>query len=161
MDYIYVGRIITTHGLKGELKIRSSFTYKQQVFKVNNTLYIGKEKTSHKILNYRPHQDYDMVLLKDISDIDTAIRYKNEPVYIDKNLIKLPENEYLDSDLIGLRAYYNDKEIGTIKNIVNTGGNNNLFLIDKNKYIPKQPNFIKEIDLNKKEIHFKNIEGLL
>ena len=32
MEYVYVGRIITTHGIKGEIKIRSNFKYKDKVY---------------------------------------------------------------------------------------------------------------------------------
>ena len=49
MEYIYVGRIITTHGLNGEMKIRSNFKYKDQAFKVGNKIYIGLTREEHEI----------------------------------------------------------------------------------------------------------------
>ena len=48
-DYVYIGRITNTHGLKGEVKIRSNFDYKDRVFKEGFTLYIGKDKTEEVV----------------------------------------------------------------------------------------------------------------
>lgn len=160
-DYIYIGRIITTHGLNGEIKIRSNFKYKSQIFKVGNDLYIGKKKEKHEILNYRKHKDYDMVILSDINDIDIAISYKQELVYVLKKELILDEDDYLNEDLINLICYYEKKKIGTIKNIEDQGNGNYVIELDTHKFIPKNNNFILKVDLEKKEIHFKNIGGLL
>ena len=37
MEDIYLGRVITTHGIKGELRIKSTFPYKEKAFKIGNT----------------------------------------------------------------------------------------------------------------------------
>ena len=42
MDYVYIGKIVNTHGIKGELRIRSNFDKKDIVFKPGFTLYIGE-----------------------------------------------------------------------------------------------------------------------
>ena len=34
MDTVYIGKIVSTHGIKGELRIISDFPYKNKVFKV-------------------------------------------------------------------------------------------------------------------------------
>ena len=44
MEYIYIGDIVNTHGIKGELRILSDFKYKENVFKKNFKIYIGKTK---------------------------------------------------------------------------------------------------------------------
>lgn len=160
-DYIYIGRIITTHGLKGEIKIRSNFKYKDQIFKIGNYLYLGKTKEKHEVLSYRKHQDYDMVILSDINDIDIAISYKQELVYVLKKELVLDDDDYLNEDLIGLTCYYENNNIGTIKHIEDQGNGNYVIELNTHKFIPKNNNFILKVDLAKKEIHFKNIGGLL
>ena len=42
MKYIYVGKIVNTHALKGEVRIISNFEFKDRVFMPTNTLYIRK-----------------------------------------------------------------------------------------------------------------------
>ena len=44
MDYIYVGKIVNTHALKGEVRLLSNFEYKDKVFLSGKTLYVGMHK---------------------------------------------------------------------------------------------------------------------
>ena len=160
MNYINIGKIVTTHGLNGEVKITSNFKFKEQVFIKDFTLFIGESFEEHKILSYRKHQNYDMVILDKIDTIDKAIKYKQKNVYIKRSDLDL-SNSYLDEDLIGLDAYYNNVKIGVIKSIVNAGNNNLLIMLDNGKYIPKNDNFIECVDLKNKKVILKNVEGLL
>ena len=41
MNYIYIGKIVNTHGLKGEIRILSDFEFKDKVFVPNMKIYIG------------------------------------------------------------------------------------------------------------------------
>ena len=43
-NYIYVGKIINTFGIKGELKVSSAFEFKDRVFIKDFNIYIGEEK---------------------------------------------------------------------------------------------------------------------
>ena len=44
MKYIIIGKIVNTHGIKGELRILSDFKYKAKIFKKGFPLYIGHTK---------------------------------------------------------------------------------------------------------------------
>ena len=158
MNYIYLGKIITTHGLKGEIKIKSNFKYKEIVLKKGNYLYLGKQKNKIEIISYRTHQNYDMLIFKEYSNIKDVIPLKQENLYFNKDDYNF--NTYLDEELINLTCIYNNKEIGTIKNIIDAG-NGNVLLVINNKYIPKNDNFIEKIDIENKKIYLKNLEGLI
>ena len=43
MEYIVIGKIVNTHGIKGEVRLLSNFKYKEKVFVPKFTIYIGKE----------------------------------------------------------------------------------------------------------------------
>lgn len=164
MEYVYVGRIITTHGIKGEIKIRSNFKYKDKVFVVGNTLYIGKNYEERKILSYRVHKDYDMVMLDGLDDIDKVIHYKNLLVFVSKDQLKLSNNQYVNEDFINMSVYFNNNFIGTVVSINDMGNGNDVFVIkDRNKtiYVPKNDNFIDVIDLKNNMLLLKNVEGLI
>ena len=98
MEYIYVGKIVNTHGIKGEIRILSDFKYKNEIFKENFKLYIGTQKQEMIIKNYRKHKMYDMVLFYDINDINEVLKYKGQSVYINKDDIKV--DGYFFEDLI-------------------------------------------------------------
>ena len=81
MNKIYIGKVVNTHGIKGEIRILSNFEYKDKVFKVNNKLIIG-DKT-YEIKSHRIHKGYNMVTLDDYNNInDVLFLLKKEVYYI-------------------------------------------------------------------------------
>jgi len=158
--YVKVGELVNTHGIKGEVRIISDFKYKNDVFKTNNNLYIGKNKEKLQINSYRKHKIFDMVTFKGINNINDVLIYKGEFVYINKEEIKI--DGYYDEDLIGLDVYSNDKYIGKVSNILKGIKNDNLVVENNNRsLIPNISEFIEKIDLENKKIYIKEIEGLI
>ena len=68
---VYVGKIVSTHGIKGEIRILSDFDYKEKVFKVGNKLII--ENQDYTIKSYRKHKNYDMVTLNNYNNINDVL----------------------------------------------------------------------------------------
>ena len=60
MELVYVGKIVNTHGIKGELRIISKFERISDVFKVGNEIYIGEEHIKEKIASYRHHKQFEI-----------------------------------------------------------------------------------------------------
>ena len=87
MKYIYVGKIVNTHALKGEVRLISNFEFKDRIFKKEFKLYIGQEKYEEKIETYRIHKQYDMIKFIGIDYINDVLKYKGEYVYINKREI--------------------------------------------------------------------------
>ena len=159
MDYIYIGKIVNTHALKGEVRILSDFEFKDKVFIVNNNLYVGEEKKLYKIESHRKHKNFNMIKFYDINSINEATNLKNQKVYMLKSDLKLDDKEYLDNDIIGMKAIFKDNFIGNISNI-NYYGINKVIEIGK-ILIPFNNNFIEKVDIINNKIIFKNIEGLI
>ena len=160
-DFIFIGKIVNTHGIKGELRLISDFDYKEKVFTKNFIIYIGGYSEEHEITSYRPHKQFDMITLKGYNDINQVLKYKNQKVYVKRASLNL-NDEYLLQDLIGLDVYYKNIFYGTISDIINN--NSNILLQVKgenNFYIPKNDNFIKAVDVKTKRIDVENIEGLI
>lgn len=160
MNYIYIGKIVNTHGIKGELRIISDFPYKDQVFKSNTKIYIGKKKELEIIEKYRFHKIFDMVVLKGHYDINEVLPYKGKDVYIDREETKI--EGMLEEDYIGLNVYSNNVLKGIIVGILKGVKQDNLIIENNNKkyYVPKVDAFIKKIDLENKTIEIEEIEGL-
>lgn len=160
MDYIYVGDIVNTHGLKGEIRIVSDFKFKDTVFLADRKCYIGKDHKEEIISTHRVHKNYDMVTFKDKSHIDDVIIYKNEPMYV--NRADIEYDGYLDEDLIGLEVYCNDEHIGRVDSILKTNAHDILVVKNGSKHmIPNVDEFIKNVDLKKKKLEIHYMKGLL
>lgn len=161
MNYIYIGDIVNTHGIKGELKIISHFKYKNNVFIKGTPIYIGKNKEKQVINSYRKHKIFDMITLLGFNDINEVLKYKGEPVYIDKNEIKI--DGILNEDLIDMDVYNDESFIGKVTDILNNGVYDILVIEKENNknLVPNINEFIKKIDLENKKIQINMIEGLI
>ena len=162
MKYVLIGKIVNTHGLKGEVRILSSFKYKDKVFKEGMKVYIGKEKVSEIITSYRYHKIFDMITMKGYNDINEVLKYKGEYIFVNKEDIVLGENEYLDEDIVGLNVYVEDRLLGVVRKIEKHSVNEILVVKndEKNYLVPYNFDIILSIDLEKREMHVKNIVGL-
>lgn len=158
MTLIKIGKIVNTHGIKGELRLLSKFPYKDKVFINNMTIYIDK-KDKEIINTYRKHKNFDMITLKGYNNINEVLKYKGKNVYVNDSDIKLDNNKYLDEELIGLNVIYEDNNKGTIIDIERYD-KTVLFNIknnDKEYLIPYNDNIIDKIDINNKRIDRKSV----
>lgn len=156
MEKVLIGKYVKTHGVKGEIKIRSNFKYKEKVFKVGNIVIINSEEFT--INSYRKHQDYDMITLKGINDINEILPLKGSNVYVYKDSLNFQEEEYLDEDLVGLNVLSNTKIVGKIEDIIYLNHNKKLLVVNGH-YVPME--LIKKIDFKKQEVIIEEVSGLL
>lgn len=154
MDYIYIGKIVSTHGIKGEVKIISDFFEKDKIFKKGFKLYITPLYHEEVINTYRVHKNYDMVTFNGYNDINEILKYIGMGVYIKRSDLDLKEDEYLLSDLIGYAVYDNNKLLGKVSGI--SFNNNVLLKIDDIFYIPFIDEFIEKVDVKTKKIMTRN-----
>ncbi len=150
MEKVFVGKIVNTHGIKGEIKIKSDFERKADAFKVGNFLIINNN--SYEINSYRVHKGYDLITLKGFDNINQVLSFKGLNVYTDRSNFKLKDNDYLLNDLIGMQVIC-DKELGVVDDYTND--DNPLLIIKgkKNFYIPIKGNFIKKVDMSNRKLY--------
>ena len=161
MKYVLIGKLVNTHGLKGEVRILSDFKYKDKVFIPGMKIYLGKDKVCEEIKTYRHHKIFEMITMGNYDDIDQVLKYKGDYVFINKEDIKLGANEYLDEDIIGLDVYTDDRCLGKVKRIENHNGNEILVTHGEKDYlIPYNFDIIENVNLEKKRLEVKNIPGL-
>ena len=162
MEYIFFGKIVNSHGIKGELRIKSNFQMKDKIFKKGFNLYIGEGHVKETINSYRVHKDFDMVTFVGYDNINQVLNYLKMNVYVKKEDIKLNDNEYILEELIDYDVIENGEKLGKVKYIV-YNGSNILLAIEgaKNFYIPNNPNFIKKVNEKDKNIEVENAKGLI
>ena len=160
MGLVYIGKITSTHGIKGELKIKSNFEYKDKVFVIGNKLIIDNKE--YIIKSHRVHKGFDMVTLNDYKDINEVLFLLNKKVYITKenNCIS---DIILDEDLKDFDAVINGEKV-IIKEVFFASPNNKIIRIlinDKEVLVPFNKEFIKSINKDKKEVNIELIDGMM
>ena len=160
MNKVYIGKIVNTHGIKGELRILSDFPYKDKVFKNNNKLII--DDNEYIIKSYRVHKNYDMVTLDDYNDINEVLFLLKKKVYFNKEDLSLNDNEILDEDLIKYKVITKEWKYGTRKEIFMASPENKILRleIDKEVLVPFNSPMIINIDKEKEEITIDIIDGM-
>ena len=160
MNKIYIGKIVSTHGIKGELRILSNFQFKDKVFKVDNKLIIDDKE--YIIKSYRVHKKFDMVTLNDFNDINQVLYLLKKDVYFDRDNLELENNEILDSDLITYKVMTTTGEKGIIKDIFYASSDNKVIrcLFDREVLIPYNSPMIIDINKEEKLLIIELIEGM-
>ena len=159
MKYVYIGKIVNTHALKGEVRILSNFEFKDRVFKPGIKVYMGQFKTEEEIETYRPHKQFDMVKFVNIDNIQDVLKYKGDAVYVNEEVLNLNDDEILEHEFNTMEIYVSDKLIGKVEEYRNDNGNKMLKVNDK--YIPYNKDFITRIDKANKKIYMHDIEVFL
>lgn len=126
MNYLEAGKIVNTHGLRGEVKI-VPWTDSPETFEDIEYVYI-KNKTGEirlDISGLKYQKNNIIVKFKQIDSIEEAEKFKNKTVYVEREMLgELPEGVYYIADLIGLTAVTPEgEEVGTLVDVFNTGSN--------------------------------------
>lgn len=166
MDKIKVGKIVGTHGLRGEVKIRSNSDFADQRFKKGNDLIIKSQNQEIilKIATVRVHKGNYLVSFENYQDINLIEKYIGSFVYGEKDQSLLDDDEYFYSDLVGMKAISTEgKEIGVVTSVYDNNAHDILNIDNHGKKIaiPYVDAFIHEVDLERKIITIKLIKGFI
>ena len=158
MDLIKIGKIVNTHGIKGEIRILSKFPYKDKVFIKGMNIYI--DRNDKEVINtYRVHKNFDMITMEGYYNINDVLKYKGKYVYVNKDDIKL-DNNYLDEDIIGLNTYVDNDYKGIVSNIERYEKTVLLVIKNNDKEYLVPYDLIDKVDIDNKKIYIKKIDGL-
>ena len=102
-----------------------------------------------------------MITIDELNNINDVLCFVGKKVYVSRESLKLKENDYLLSDLIGLSIVFKDTIYGIVKDYSNNLNPLLQIEYDKTYYIPINSNFIKNVDIKNKQIIVENIEGLI
>ena len=160
MEKVFIGRIVSTHGIKGEIRILSDFPFKEKVFVVGKKLII--DDSFYEIKSYRHHKNFEMVTLDNYHDINEVLFLLKKDVYFNKDDLNLLDDEVLDSDLVTFQVETEDGRVGKIIEAEVTGGHNKIIrvLFDKEILIPYTSPFVEKIDKKNKKIIVHLIDGM-
>ena len=166
MEYTIVGKLINTHGIKGEVKIYP-LTNDIERFNSLKSAYLGEDKITVTVKSVKFHKGMAILKFNEYDDINDILKFKDQYLYVDEeNKVVLPKNHFFISDLIGCKVY--DMESTYIGDVVDVlqGYSNDVYVIkdkieDKKYLIPAVKAFIKEVNIEGKIISIDPVEGMI
>ena len=167
MEYIEIGQIVNTNGLKGVVKV-NPFTDDISKFEELKYVYIQLKSELKKVKIEQVRYNKNQVLLKleGIDSIEEAEKYRNFYLKTEKESQEdLGEDTYYIVDLIGIDVYSDKNEyLGKIEDVFPTGSNDVYVVKDnlgKQILIPAIADVVKKVDLKNKQMIINLIPGLV
>lgn len=162
-QYLEIGKIVSTHGLRGELRV-DPWCDSPQFLCQFKTLYLKKGETKLSVSS-RPHKTIAIVKAKGIDTIEEAEKLRGRILYINRSDARLAPGEYFIQDLMGLDVIDIDtsKSYGKITDVLKTGANDVYQVTDEKKkdyLIPVIDDVVKEIDINGGKVLIKPLKGI-
>ena len=163
-QYLDSGKIVGTHGIKGEVRI-NPWCDSPEFLCAFKKLYLDSEgKTSIEVKS-RPHKNIALCKIKGVKTIEQAEKLRGKIVYINRSDIKLGEGVNFVQDLIGLEVKdaANGKVYGKITDVLRTGANDVYEITDSQnkKYLaPVIDEVVIEINVDEGYVLIRPMKGI-
>ena len=165
-----VGKIVNTHGIKGEVRVVSKTDFANKRYKKGNSLFLFLPDSPQPIelivATHRSHKNFDLLTFTGYDNINQVEKWKGAILKVpETQLSQLPKGEYYFHEIIGCVIITEDgEEIGVVKEILTPGANDVWVVKGKNgkeQLIPYIEDVVKDINVSEKVIRITPIEGLL
>ena len=155
-DYIEIGKVVNTFGIKGELKVVSESDFVDYRYAVGKTIFLKLRNTIKevRVSSYRVHKGNILITIDKIYDINEVEKYIGADVLADKlDVPPLEDGEFYIDDVVGLDAYNETGEkIGKVVDVILIPANDLIeieLLNGKKELIPYVDEYILEITEDK------------
>jgi len=161
-----IGYIASFHGVKGEVKIKSTTDFNDERYKVGNIVYLckGKDMVEKKIASVRQHKGMILLTFEGVTNLNEVEKYKGYEVKVSsENKVDLKEDEFLYSDLKGMNVVNHEGDIiGSVETVMDNPAQPILVcLIDKAEVlIPFTKVHVPKVDKENNNLYLSDIDGL-
>ena len=158
-QYLEAGRIVNTHGVRGEVRIEpwaddAAFLTRFKRF------YMDGQPV--KVRSCRVHKTLCIASLEGIDDVNAAMALKGKVIFIDRKDAKLPKGTVFLQDILGARVVDEDgNELGVLEQVLPAPAAS-VYVVkgEREILIPDVPAFILDKDADKGVITVRLIEGM-
>lgn len=161
--WFVIGVVAGPFGIKGEAKVHC-LTDLPERYKKGLRVLVGpspEEAREMKVAAVRWHKGMALVKFEGLETISEAEGLRGYDLFLpDSERAELPEGQYYDDDLLGLEVVTDDgRSLGPLRSIVHNAAND-LYEAG-GVLIPAVSEFVRSVDLAKRQIVIHSIPGLL
>ena len=156
LQYIEAGEIVTTHGVRGEVKVLCWLDDPEMLCEFDRCRIDGKE---YEMQQVRVQKTCNLVKLSGIDTMEAAQAMRGKTVELFRE--DIDDEVIFAAELIGVEVFCGDKCIGKIKEVLDYPGNSVYVVQGQHEYmIPAVKQFILETDMEANRMQVKLIEGM-
>ena len=156
LQYIEAGEIVTTHGVRGEVKVLCWLDDPEMLCEFDRCRIDGKEYTMEQV---RVQKTCNLVKLKGIDTMEAAQAMRGTTMELYRE--DIDDEVIFAAELVGVEVYADGEKIGKIKEVLDYPGNSVYVVKGEYEYmIPAVNQFILSTDMEKNEMQVKLIEGM-
>ena len=161
-EYLEAGKIVTTHGIRGEVKIMP-YTDTPELLCEFDRLFIGKDKSELYIERARVAKNMVIAKIEGVDTVEAAEKYRNKVLFMHRDDLELDEDTYFIQDLIDMEVKDVDSGFvyGKITDVLQNGAND-VYVIkgDKEYLVPAIPDVVISTDIDSNIMLIRPLEGL-
>ena len=168
---VRIGRILGPQGIRGELKILALTDLPERFLSMEKMRLFtdeGSFRTELTLLSARriEHKGLIVAETEEITSRSEAEGFAGSFIEIEPDeRYSLGEGEFWIDDLLGMTAVNTESEetLGTVRDVAAAGEQDIYVIRDENgkdHYIPAVKEFVREVNLEKRQIRIALIEGL-
>lgn len=106
---VEVGKIVNTHGIKGEVRVKSNSDFTETRFQPGEVLTLNHkgEAIDLTVASYRMHKGFHMLTFEGFNNINDVEHFKGDILTQERDheAIELDEHEFYYSDIIGCTVF--------------------------------------------------------
>lgn len=161
-EYLEAGKIVTTHGIRGEVKIMP-YTDTPELLCEFDRLFIGKDKAEIYIDRARVAKNMVIAKIEGIDTVEAAEKYRNKVLFMHRDDLELDEDTYFIQDLIDMEIKDVDSGFvyGKITDVLQNGAND-VYVIkgDREYLVPAIPDVVISTDIDSNIMLIRPLDGL-
>ena len=156
LQFIEAGEIVTSHGVRGEVKVLSGLDSPECLCEFDRCRIGGKE---YKMEQVRVQKTCNLVKLSGVETMEDAQAMRGKVLELYRE--DMDDEVIFAAELVGMEVFADGENIGKIKEVLDYPGNSVYVVKGRYEYmIPAVKQFILSTDLEKNEMQVKLIEGM-
>ena len=156
LQFIEAGEIVTTHGVRGEVKVLCWLDDPEMLCEFDRCRIDGKE---YAIEQCRVQKTCDLVKLSGIDSMEAAQSMRGQIIELYRE--DIDDEVIFAAELIGVEVFSDGASIGKISDVLDYPGNSVYVVKGEHEYmIPAVNHFILSTDVDANRMEVKLIEGM-
>ena len=156
LQFVVAGEIVTTHGIKGEVKVMCWLDDPEMLCDFDRCQIDGRD---FEIEQCRVQKTCNLVKLSGVDTMDDAQAMRGKKIMLYRE--DIDPDVIFAAELIGVEVFSDGEKIGQIREVLDYPGNSVYVVKGKHEYmIPAVKAFILNTDVDSNRMDVKLIEGM-